>query len=347
MCVPPALLPDVAGGPGIVDADGRVGSPLVVVDLDGLDDDARACAAVVSRLDRVSAPTRLLIGRSHGPVPDAWSELLERLTATFVPDAAGRATVGVDDVDAAIARTVAAASLAPRAAATLDGLLRLTSVVPPSAGLIAESSAYSMLLAGPEFARWRASRPVRRVPDTDEAVLLARDGDELHIVLNRPDRHNAYGRAVRDGLLAGLDVADADPDIARVVLSGAGRSFSSGGDLDEFGSSPDVTTAHLVRLERSAADRIVRTRAHVEARLHGACIGAGIEVPSFADHVTARRDAFVQLPELSLGLVPGAGGTVGVTARIGRWRTAYLALTGDRIDAATALRWGLVDAIVD
>ena len=81
------------------------------------------------------------------------------------------------------------------------------------------------------------------------------------------------------------------------------------------------------------------------AHLHGACIGAGVEIPSFAARVVATEDAFCQLPELAMGLVPGAGGTVGITKRIGRWRTAYLALTAARISATTALEWGLVDAV--
>jgi enoyl-CoA hydratase/carnithine racemase len=79
--------------------------------------------------------------------------------------------------------------------------------------------------------------------------------------------------------------------------------------------------------------------------VHGACIGAGIEVPAFAGRVLAAPDAYVMLPEVSMGLVPGAGGTVSITGRIGRWRTAWLALTGSRLDAHTALSWGLVDEI--
>jgi enoyl-CoA hydratase/carnithine racemase len=66
---------------------------------------------------------------------------------------------------------------------------------------------------------------------------------------------------------------------------------------------------------------------------------------AFCGHVTCRADAVLGLPELSLGLIPGAGGTVSITRRIGRWRTAYLVLSGQTIDAATALDWGLVDAI--
>ena len=79
--------------------------------------------------------------------------------------------------------------------------------------------------------------------------------------------------------------------------------------------------------------------------VHGACVGAGCELPAFCRHVRARADAFFQLPEIAMGLVPGAGGTASLPNRIGRQRTAWLALSGSRIDAATALRWGLVDEI--
>ena len=79
--------------------------------------------------------------------------------------------------------------------------------------------------------------------------------------------------------------------------------------------------------------------------MHGRCIGAGVELPAFAGRVEAQAQTTFQLPELRMGLVPGAGGTVAVTGRIGRWRTAYLALTGCVLDTATALEWGLVDAV--
>jgi enoyl-CoA hydratase/carnithine racemase len=79
--------------------------------------------------------------------------------------------------------------------------------------------------------------------------------------------------------------------------------------------------------------------------LHGACIGAGIEVAAFAGDVTATEGAFFQLPEVGFGLVPGAGGTVSLPRRIGRQRTAWLALSGARIDTSTARAWGLVDRV--
>ncbi|HVT34396.1 MAG TPA: enoyl-CoA hydratase/isomerase family protein, partial [Nevskiaceae bacterium] len=77
-----------------------------------------------------------------------------------------------------------------------------------------------------------------------------------------------------------------------------------------------------------------------------ACIGSGAEFPAFAAHVTASEDAWFQLPELDFGLIPGAGGTVSIARRVGRQRTAWLVLSGKRIDAQRALDWGLVDRVL-
>ena len=108
---------------------------------------------------------------------------------------------------------------------------------------------------------------------------------------------------------------------------------------------PDPATAHAVRSTRNAARQLAAISDRVEAQLHGACIGAGIELPAFAGHVTATEDAFFQLPEVLMGLVPGAGGTVSIPRRIGRQRTALLALTGARLSPEQALEWGLIDRI--
>lgn len=238
----------------------------------------------------------------------------------------------------------ATVAVAPRAALTLVGLLGLTARVTPRDGLLAESLAYSMLLGGPEFAAWRRTRPGRPVPPAaSHPVLVERAGDALTLTLNRPERHNAFGAAVRDALLAALELGRLDPTITRVTVRGAGPSYCSGGDLDEFGTAPDPAAAHLIRLRTSCARAVLDLAERVEFRLHGACVGAGIEIPAFAPTVLARDGTFFQLPELGLGLIPGAGGTVGITRRIGRWRTAYLALTGARLDLGRALDWGLVD----
>src|SRR4051794_25876818 len=126
------------------------------------------------------------------------------------------------------------------AESTLRDVLRVSEHLDVDDALVVESLAYSMLLAGPEFARWLAHRPRQEPPPIgDEPVLLERDGDELLITLNRPDRNNAYAAAMRDALVDALELAVADPSL-RVTLRGSGRSFCSGGDLAEFGTTPDV-----------------------------------------------------------------------------------------------------------
>lgn len=121
--------------------------------------------------------------------------------------------------------------------------------------------------------------------------------------------------------------------------------FCAGGDLGEFGTTPSPVTGHFVRTTRSAAQALSAVAARVTAVVHGACVGAGLELLAFAHRVEAAPDAFFRLPEIPMGLVPGSGGTVSLPRRIGRQRTAWLALTGARIDIDTALRWGLVDAV--
>lgn len=318
------------------------------VDLDSVDADAARLGRRIGLRAVLDATQLLVIGVSSAPLSPLAAELADALLLTLVPSGAerGRAQVGVRDVEAAADGLAAAIAATPRAASALRGLLRITVAVPVAEGLVAESAVYSMLLAGTEFARWRASvprRPERGQPGP--AVLLGRVGDRLNVTINNPGRHNAFNRFVRDGLAEAFDLAAADPSISCVVLKGSGPSFCSGGDLDEFGTTADVSTAHLIRLDRSVAARLDRCRDRVEAVLHGACIGAGIEIPSFAGRVVARSGAFFQLPELAMGLVPGAGGTVSITRRIGPWRTAYLALTGVRLDPPTALDWGLVDLV--
>jgi Enoyl-CoA hydratase/isomerase len=334
----PALLPN--GDPAV---------PVLFVDLDASGSPAQATSLLQAITP--TPPTTVLVGLARHAVRPELVPLTEALTCTLV--AGGRepvpaAQIAVPRLGQASRAIAATAVAAPKAAATLAGLLRLTSDIPVDQGLVAESLAYSMLLAGPEFARWRAARPARApasvaAPAPAEPVLLDRAGDELRVTLNDPARHNAFSRHVRDGLAEALDVALADPSITAIRLTGRGPSFCSGGDLDEFGTTPDVVAAHLIRLERSVAVRAERCRDRLRPVLHGACIGAGLEIPSFAAWVEARDDTFFQLPELAMGLIPGAGGTVSLPRRIGRWRTAYLALSGLRLDLPTALTWGLVD----
>ncbi|MEU9242647.1 enoyl-CoA hydratase/isomerase family protein [Streptomyces sp. NPDC048385] len=224
-------------------------------------------------------------------------------------------------------------------------VLRMGRSLSPSDRLVVESLAYSTLQAGPDFRAWLAAKRPHADRPTDEPVQLLRDGALLTIALNRPAVHNAFDAASRDALCEALEVAVADPTITRVHLRGKGLSFCSGGDLAEFGTSPDPARAHRVRMLRSPAALLQRCTAEVTAHLHGACVGAGIELAALADRVTATPDTLIRLPEIGMGLIPGAGGTASLPERIGPERTAYLALTGAPVDGAKALDWGLADEI--
>ncbi len=239
----------------------------------------------------------------------------------------------------------------PQAAAVCDDVLRAVEGAGSAfAGVVTESLAYSTLQAGPEFARWLAERGPAVMPDIANPVLAERDGDRLYIRFNRPQRHNAFSTDARGALLEALEVARLDPSVTEVVLSGNGPSFCSGGDLAEFGTFADPASAHLARTRHSPAlvldELTARLGRGCRADVHGQVLGSGLEMAAYCGWVRAHPDTVLGLPELSLGLLPGAGGTVSVTRRIGRWRTAYLVLSGQRIDAATALRWGLVDEVI-
>jgi enoyl-CoA hydratase/carnithine racemase len=150
---------------------------------------------------------------------------------------------------------------------------------------------------------------------------------------------------MRDELTEALAVAAADPSLSRVELRGEGRAFCAGGDLDEFGTRQDPASAHLIRLQRSVGRSIACLSQQTEAFVHGACVGSGIELAAFCDRVVAATNTQFALPEIGLGLVPGAGGTVSLTRRIGRLRTAWLAFSGCAIDAHTGREWSLVDTV--
>jgi hypothetical protein len=244
---------------------------------------------------------------------------------------------------APVAAAVAAQPLVTLAAAAL---LRVSAGLDVWAGLAAESATYAALLASAPFLAWRAGRPPRpSPPSTEPPVLVQRHDRYLHVVLNRPNVHNAVNTPLRDALVEALALAVADRTIDVVELTGAGPSFCSGGDLEEFGTVGDPATAHAVRLTRHPARWMHLCSDRVVVRAHGACLGAGIELASFAKGVVATPDAFFGLPEVAMGLVPGAGGTVGIARRIGRERTCWLTVTGARLDAAIALAWGLVDEV--
>lgn len=181
------------------------------------------------------------------------------------------------------------------------------------------------------------------------AVIAERDADDARILtltLNRPKVLNAYDRAMRDGLFEGLALAAADSSIAVVVLRGAGRAFSSGGDLHEFGTAPSPMRARDVRQMRDVWQALCAVPRVTIASVHGLAAGGGLEMALLCDLLICTRDARLSLPETALGAIPGVGGTQTLARGAGEGRAAALLLAGDSIDGAEAARIGLASSAV-
>lgn len=300
------------------------GQPALLLDLRA---SAAAPPGLLAELGRLGCPSLALGGAGSAPAAACDIQLEQ-------PEQAGP--------------LLAAIGRAPIAATVLVQLLRASEGLALESALFAESLAYSTLQAGPEYRDWlgahRAEAPAMH-SDSGPPVLMEREGARLDLALNRASNRNGMTVEMRDALVEALQLVLADDSLGAVTLRGLGRCFSTGGDLTEFGSAPDPATAHLVRSLTLPGRLLAQCAARVTVRVHGACVGSGIEFPAFAGRIVATPDAWFQLPELKFGLIPGAGGTVSIARRIGRQRLAGWVLSGRRIDAPTALGWGLIDAI--
>lgn len=331
----PALSPDECDflGTDRFSALGEV--PVIVVDAAAWQQPAPDIQAVRIGVDRTGALQ----------VFDATQFDLLLTSAAAAP--APWVTISPERLEAHVEQLAGAAREWPVAATILCRVLRLSEGLPFAAALDIESFAYSALLGGAEFARWRKQRRPQAVRETDETmVLVEREADIVTLTLNQPQAQNAMTAAMRDALHAALANVLDDPSAPQMVLRGAGKCYSTGGALGEFGTATDLAQAHVVRTLRSCAALIDRLGERASVRLHGACVGSGLEVPAAAVHRFATADAWFQLPELRMGLIPGAGGTASVARAIGRHRTAWMLLSGKRIDVRMALAWGLVHEIV-
>lgn len=173
-----------------------------------------------------------------------------------------------------------------------------------------------------------------------QTVYLSCQGDTALIEIDNPPV-NALSQSVRAGLLDALDKAEADPTINVIVLMGRGKVFIAGADIKEFGKPPQspILPDVIARLEQS-------TKA-VMAVLHGVALGGGLEVALGCHYRVALNDTRLGLPEVKLGLLPGAGGTQRLPRLTGLATATDWITRGKLVDAQTALTAGLIDAISD
>jgi enoyl-CoA hydratase/carnithine racemase len=177
-------------------------------------------------------------------------------------------------------------------------------------------------------------------------VLYEKRDAVAWITLNRPKRLNAYNVEMRDDLFAALNTVHADSGVRAMVLAGAGDSFSTGGDVSEFGQAPSPIAARWIRFRRDVWGRLRAMLIPTVAAVHGFTVGGGLEMALLCDFAIAAENTRLCLPETSLGMIPGVAGTQTAPRRLGIGWALDLNITGRWIDANQALFIGLVAEVV-
>ncbi len=191
-----------------------------------------------------------------------------------------------------------------------------------------------------------SSQPVQE----NRAVLEKREGGVATLILNRPERMNALNKDLAVGLNEALGRLDGDQSVNVVVIAGAGRAFCAGGDLSVIGKgrqNNDLTELEpILRAGMQAVLKIRTLRQPVIAAVHGPAAGAGMNIALAADIRIASEDATFGQNFAKVGLFPDYGGTFFLPELVGPAKAAELLYTGDMIDAAEALRLGIVNRVV-
>ncbi len=177
-------------------------------------------------------------------------------------------------------------------------------------------------------------------------VLTERDGAVATLTINRPDKRNALSTAVRQAFLAAFQPLVDDPSVRVIVLTGAGeKAFVAGADIAEFEARSPVEQFRAMRAP-SPLEAIERSPKPVIAAINGYCLGGGLELAMACDFRIAAQHALLGQPEINLGIIPGGGGTQRLPRLVGLGDAMRMILTGEPIDAAEALRIGLVQEVV-
>ncbi len=183
-----------------------------------------------------------------------------------------------------------------------------------------------------------------------ETVDLTKDGPAARILLNRPDALNAWNEQFGRDLLDAVSTVAADESTRAVLITGAGRGFSSGADLKEQrggdeGGLPDLS-ARLKEIYHPVITALREMPKPVVAAVNGPAVGIGCSLALAADLIVAADSAYFLLAFVNIGLVPDGGSTAFLPARVGYARAAEMAMLGERVPADQALDWGLINQVV-
>lgn len=185
---------------------------------------------------------------------------------------------------------------------------------------------------------------------TEPSILIDVDGGVARVSLNRPDRLNSFNREMHARLREALSRIESDASIRAVVLTGSGRGFCAGQDLDDLSFDPAAPTDLGRLIDENFNPLIRRLQAlpkPVVARVQGIAAGAGANLALACDLVIAARGAAFLQAFVNIGLMPDSGGTWLLPQRVGTARALGLAMLGEKLPAADAERWGLVWKCVD
>ncbi len=180
-----------------------------------------------------------------------------------------------------------------------------------------------------------------------ETVIYEKNDSIAYVTLNRPHALNAFSVQMRDDLYEVLSAIKADDEVRVAILKGAGdKAFCAGADLKEFLTAPSVIKARRIRAIRDLWRLFLSVPQPLIAALQGYALGSGMEIALFCDLRIATPDAVFGLPEVGLGILPGAGGTQTLPRILGLSGALDMLLTGRRLSGQEALDMGLVNQIV-
>jgi 2-(1,2-epoxy-1,2-dihydrophenyl)acetyl-CoA isomerase len=185
-----------------------------------------------------------------------------------------------------------------------------------------------------------------------QTVNIRRDGGAMTIELHRPEALNAWNAQFGEDLLAALRDAAGDESVRAVVITGAGRAFSSGADLKDFNvdTTPDGRPDVYKTLTGRYHPIMLQVREMpkpVIASVNGPAVGIGCSLALCCDLIIAAQSAYFLLAFVNIGLVPDGGSSLFVPTRVGFARASELSMLGERLPAPTALEWGLINRVVD
>jgi 2-(1,2-epoxy-1,2-dihydrophenyl)acetyl-CoA isomerase len=182
-----------------------------------------------------------------------------------------------------------------------------------------------------------------------DAVLLDIDGAVATITLNRPDKLNCQSEEWTEGLLAAVSELEDNPDVRAAIVTGAGRAFCAGGDLDHPTFSTDGIEVRRPRVQEGydLFRRIRRLPIPLIAAVNGPAVGSGVTLAAACTLRIAGRSAYFSLAFVDVGVVPDQGSSFLVGQIIGMGRALHMGLTAERMDAQKAYDWGLVTEVCD